>query len=245
LKPGLAERLLSWASLPVAILQGRAARRRSLRMPPASGPLTGMVEASGGGQAATSVRLLVIGDSSAQGVGVGTTADSLAAAVASEMNRLSGRRVEWRMAGANSATAAELRDHVVPHVAERDFSHVLVCVGTNDAKNFNSGGRFCREFGGLVYALRTRFPEARIVWSPPIDLRDMPILPRFLGRILHIRGRLITANGKQLCRERGLVAAPPLPVHDPAGFAADGFHASAIGCRHWAVHVGPILLAEE
>jgi lysophospholipase L1-like esterase len=158
------------------------------------------------------------------------------------MARLSGRAVTWRSAGANSATAAELRDHVVPHVEERDFTHVLVCVGTNDAKNYHTGGRFCRAFGGLAYALRTRFSGARIVWSPPIDMREMPVLPSFLARMLQVRARRITANGAQLCSERGLIAAPPLPVHDKAGFAEDGFHANAIGCGHWAVHVAPILL---
>jgi lysophospholipase L1-like esterase len=237
--PTLAERAASWLALPVLMVMAAGVRRRSFRMPPASGPVTGRVPG-----AEPALRLLVIGDSSAAGVGVAHTREGLAAHVATEMARLSGQAVAWRMAGANSATAASLRDHVLPHVEPRDFTHVLVCVGTNDAKNYHTGNRFCRAFGGLAYALRTRFPDARIVWSPPIDMRDMPVLPPFLARMAHVRGRRITANGAQLCFERGLVAAAPLPVHDVAGFAADGFHANAVGCGHWAVHVAPMLLAE-
>jgi lysophospholipase L1-like esterase len=248
-KPSRLACLWSWLALPIAYPQGVLARRRSLRLPPAEGALTGTAaafenrdEASGQVAKLPPIRLLVIGDSSAQGVGVGATMDSLAAQLAREMNRISGRVVDWRMAGANSATAAELRDHVVPHIERQDFTHVLLTVGTNDAKNYHRGHRFCRTFGTLLYAMRTRFPDARIVWSPPIDMRDMPLLQRFLGSVLQIRVRLITANGNQLCFERGVVAAPALPVHDITGFAADGFHAGAGGCKHWAVHIAPYML---
>jgi lysophospholipase L1-like esterase len=248
-KPSRLECLWSWVALPFAFMQGVLARRRSLRLPPADGPLTGTAaafenrdEASGHPIKLAPINLLVIGDSSAQGVGVGATMDSLAAQLAREMNRLSGRVVHWRMAGANSATAADLRDHVVPHIAHEDFTHVLLTVGTNDAKTYHRGHHFCRTFGTLLYAVRTRFSGARIVWSPPIDMRDMPALQPFLGRTLQIRARLITANGNQLCFERGVVAAPALPVHDITGFAADGFHAGAGGCKYWAVHIAPYML---
>jgi lysophospholipase L1-like esterase len=249
--PTFAERLFSWGALPVAFVQGKSARRRSLRMPPAEGLHGGTIAAGdqrdevlGGRGGAVPIRLLVIGDSTAQGVGVGVTADSLAAKTARELNRLTGRIVHWRMAGANSATSADLRDHVVPHVEPRDFTHVLLTVGTNDAKNYHTGRRFCRAFGGLIYAVRTRFPEARIVWSPPIDMRTMPLLQPLLGRVLNIRARHVTGIGAQICYERGVVAAPSLPIHDVAGFAADGFHPGPLGCRYWAEHVAPVLLDE-
>ena len=45
--------------------------------------------------------------------------------------------------------------------------------------------------GGLIYALRAKWPEARIVWSPVVDMRLVPALPAALGRLLEIRATLI------------------------------------------------------
>ena len=111
--------------------------------------------------------------------------------------------VAWRAAGYNSATAAQLRDFVVPNLAPGDWTHIVIAVGTNDMKNFHTARRFKAEFGGLLYALRAKWPEARVVWSPVIDMRLVPALPPLLGRVLEIRARLLNHVGTQLCVERG------------------------------------------
>jgi lysophospholipase L1-like esterase len=119
----------------------------------------------------------------------------------------------------------------------------VLAVGTNDMKNFHSARRFRREFGGLLYALKARFPRARVFWSPVVDMRQVPALPELLARILEIRAGVINRTGEELCRERGALAVTRLPVEDPAsGFSRDGFHASEAGYEAWAAHLAPILL---
>ncbi len=116
---------------------------------------------------------------------------------------------------------------------------------TNDARNFHTARRFKREFGGLLYALRAKWPEARVAWSPVVDMTLVPALPKALGRLLEIRAALINRMGEQLCRERGAVPATRLPILDPkAGFSTDGFHASAAGYRAWAEHMAGFVLGE-
>lgn len=157
-----------------------------------------------------------------------------------------GRAVVWRTAGFNSATAGLLRDYVVPNPTPEKWSHIVLAVGTNDAKNFHTAGRFKREFGGLLYALRAKWPEARIVWSPKVHMRRVPALPPLLGRILELRATVINRMGERLCRQRGAFAAERLPIADPAtGFSGDGFHASAAGYRAWAEHLADFLLEDE
>jgi lysophospholipase L1-like esterase len=231
-KPSFLLGMLPWLTLPVVIVLGQRARARSPRLLPPPGPLTGAIDGSG-----AALRLLVLGDSSAAGVGAAHTSECLAPLLAEAMHAKSGRPVFWRMAGANSAIAAELRDHVVPHLPHEAWTHILIAVGTNDAKNYVTVSRFKKGFGGLLYALKSRFPEARIVWSPVIDMRTMPALPVFLGQMLAIRARAINATGAELCRERYGVAADPLPVNDSKGFATDGFHANAAAYHIWARHV--------
>ena len=233
--------LLSWLAFPVYVWQGVGVRMRTPRMLPPSGPVRHAIEGR-----EPSVNLLVLGDSSAAGVGAERTDEALAAHLAGLIASKTGRRIVWRAAGFNSATSGQLRDHVVPNLEAEAWDHIVLAVGTNDAKNFHTVGRFKREFGGLLYALRARWPEARIVWSPVVEMTLVPALPAALGKVLEIRASLINRMGERLCQERGAVPAPRLPILDPdAGFSRDGFHASAAGYQAWAEHLAEIVVAEE
>ncbi|MDZ7603746.1 MAG: SGNH/GDSL hydrolase family protein [Hoeflea sp.] len=232
--------LMSWALVPVAVIQGAGVRRTAPRLPPPRGVPKGQV-----GEGPAEIRLLVVGDSSAAGVGAERIEDTLGPQIALRLNQSTGRPVAWRNAGANSATAAQVRDHVVPNIEERDFTHVILLVGTNDAKNFVTKSRFKQGFGGLLYAAHARWPDARIYWSPVIAMKDVPALPRALGFILGLRVAIINSTGVQLCQERYGAAVDPLAVDGPEGFAVDGFHANALGYGHWAEHVARFILDAE
>lgn len=228
--------LISWLLVPVAVAQGIAVRKRTPRLPPPRGRPMGRI-----GTDAPEIRLLVLGDSSAAGVGAERIEDTLGPQLAMHLHRATGKPVAWRNAGANSAIAAQVRDHVVPHIEERDFTHVVLTVGTNDAKNFVTRAKFKQGFGGLLYAVHARWPEASVYWSPVIDMKDVPALPPLLAYVLELRRQIINAMGHQLCRERYASAVAPLGVEDPAGFAVDGFHANELGYRHWAEHLARVM----
>lgn len=232
--------LLSWALVPVAVIKGIGVRKTAPRLPPPLGSPKGQV-----GDGPAEIRVLVIGDSSAAGVGADRIEDTLGPQIAVCLNRMTGKPVSWRNAGANSAIAAQVRDHVVPNIEEHDFSHVVLTVGTNDAKNFVTRSGFKKGFGGLLYAAHARWPDARIYWSPVITMADVPALPASLAFILGFRVAIINATGAQLCRERHAVAIDPLAVEGAEGFAIDGFHANALGYRHWAEHVSRFIQDAE
>lgn len=225
--------LLTWFAFPVYVWQGLGVRRRTTRMRPAAGPVTHHITGR-----EPAVSLLVVGDSSAASVGIGRSEDGLAAQLALLISERTGRAVRWRAAGFNSATAGQIRDHVVPNLSPEPWTHIVLAVGTNDTKNFHTVPRFKREFGGLLYALRAKWPEARIVWSPVLEFTRAPAMPSLLGRILEVRAAEMNRTGERLCNERGALPAPRLPITDPqAGFSSDGFHASEAGYRAWAEHL--------
>lgn len=227
---------ISWLLLPVALIQAFAVRRRTPRLSPPPGRTIG----EEGHGPAPRFRILVVGDSSAAGLGAAHMEETLAPKLARRLAARFSCSVTWRTAGANSATTEELRDYVVPHIAREPFNHIVILVGTNDMKNYLSRRRFDNGFGGLLFALHARWPEATLIWSPVIDMRTVPALPRALGGILELRARMLNALGEQLCRERFTIMAPRLQAHDPEGFAIDGFHASPKGYGYWAD-----LLADE
>jgi len=235
----LSKALFTWLAFPVYVWQGIAVRLKIERLLPAMVPHEGRFPGKG-----AEIRLLVAGDSSVAGVGMTELEDTLAWNLARTVAERTGRPVRWRAAGANSATSADLRDHVLPHVEPRDFTHVVLAVGTNDMKNFHAIRRFKKNFGTLLYTAHTRFPHARVVWAPVADMTKIPALPRALGRILQMRAELINAMGARLCHERRAVMADPVPIHGPQGFARDGFHAGPAGYRSWAEHLAFYLVDE-
>jgi lysophospholipase L1-like esterase len=230
--------LLSWLGIPVYVWQGVGVRLRTERLFPAEGPVIHHLSGKG-----NPVRLLVLGDSSAASVGVGQTDRGLAARLAAHIAERTERPVDWRAAGFNSATSGQIRDHVVPNLAHDGTNLIVLSVGTNDAKNFHTVRRFKREFGGLLYALRAKWPEAHIIWSPVVEMTKVPALPPLLGRILEIRAELINRMGTRLCQERGATPATRLPILDRSGFSSDGFHASEAGYAAWAEHLIEFVLA--
>ena len=233
--------LATWLALPVYAWQGLGVRRRTSRLLPAAGPVTGAIDG-----AEPDVVLLVLGDSSAASVGIDQIENGLTAQLAGLIAASSGRAVRWRAAGFNSVTSGQIRDLVVPNLKRDPYTHIVVAVGTNDIKNFHSLPRFKKEFGGLLYALRAKWPGARIVWQPVIAFTDVPALPSALAGLLETRARGINALGTRLCLERGALPAERLPVTDAAvGFSSDGFHASEAGYRAWAEHLLPFVLGER
>ena len=225
--------LLTWFALPVYAWQGIGVRRKTERMTPAQGPVMHSIPGKQPGMA-----LLVLGDSSAASVGIGKSEDGLAAQLAGLIAEKTGRAVKWRAAGFSSATSGQIRDYVIPNLSDESWTHIVLSIGTNDTKNFHTIARFKKEFGGLLYALRAKWPEARVIWSPVVDLKRVPALPPMLGSILEVRADAVNRMGERLCGERGAVAASRLPILDPqAGFSTDGFHASAAGYRAWAEHL--------
>jgi len=237
------EAFRSWLLLPVYVWQGVALRRRIERMTPPDGVASGSLGVPAGGDAA--IRLLVLGDSSAAGVGVTHMDEALAARLAERLFALTGCSVSWQAVGSNSAVSAEIRDFVVPNLAPVPYTHILLSAGTNDVKNFHTARRFKHAFGGLLYALRARWPDARIVWSPPVDMLRVPALPRGLAHVLHLRAEVLGRLGARLCRERGVVPATTLPRVEPAGFSRDGFHASAEGAAYVAEHLAGYVLGDR
>jgi lysophospholipase L1-like esterase len=232
--------IASWLLSPIALYLGLRVRASTPRLLPPTGKPSGQV----GTVQNPGYRLLIVGDSSAAGVGVDDVGESIAPQLADILHQKTGATVSWRIGGANSAISEQIRDHVVPNLERFAYTHIVLCVGTNDMKNFLTARRFKKGFGGLLYALRAKWPEASIFWTPMLDMTTVPGLPPLLGRILQMRVGIINGLGRQLCRERHAIAAPQLQATNVAGFSVDGFHASAAGYHHWAEILADTILAQ-
>lgn len=222
-------RLAFWFLLPIAAVQGLWLRRRATRLPGAAGERCGV---HGEGKA---FHLLALGDSIIDGVGTGVMERSLPVQFATALAEQTGRRVVWRVDGSSGRTIADLLDRLAQpdHPAEVDL--VLISIGVNDVTGLSSTRRWRRSLDLLLAALRTRWPQARIVFAGLPSMEHFPLPPQPLRFSLGLRAALLDRIAAMV------VAGHPGAIHVPTridprhhDFCEDGFHPSAESCTLWA-----------
>lgn len=227
---------------PLLLWQARRVRRTTPRLPVAGGALAG---ATGSG---APLRLLVIGESTAAGVGAAHHGEALAGELAVRLAAKLGRRVFWRVLGENGATARRaLRLLEASHDAQADLA--VVVLGVNDVLEQTSAARWQRDVTALVAALHARTGVREVILLEVPPLAHFPALPRPLRDVLGADARRLDAA---LARTATRLDAPARRVRhyrfafDGARefFARDGFHPSARGYARWAELIADRLARE-
>ena len=228
-------RPIDYPLIPLLAVQALWVAARAVRLPEAAGPRQGCL---GSGPR---LRLLVLGDSSAAGVGVPTQDQALAGRLAA---RLAGRfRVDWRLEARTGATARSAAASLAAQPPER-FDVAVIALGVNDAKNGVSAGRWRRDYARLLDILQGRFGVSLVCASgvPPLD--RFPLLARPLRGVLGHRAARLDAVLGDLARERGgILHLPVCDALDPAGMAPDGFHPGPAIHDEWARRIAGAILS--
>ncbi len=232
--------LLWWGSVwfaPLLLPQALYARIRSIRLPEAQPPWHGDA-----GMHSSELRLAVVGDSTAAGVGTGDQRLAVTGQTANALASIAGYRVTWRAFGRNGATLADLKREFFLPVSEFDPDIVLLSVGVNDTTSFTSRGRWRADLLDSASAFRDAGASVVAVSKlPPMHL--FSALPQPLRAFLGLRARLLDQDLQRLAAEHD--AIDYLDVHfepRPEYLAIDGYHPSAAGCAAWGQSLAAGLL---
>jgi lysophospholipase L1-like esterase len=90
------------ALLPLLVWQGRQVRRKATRLPEAEGPREGVA-----GTGKVCLRVLIVGDSSAAGVGVDNQTQALAGRLSEALSQRLGGSVVWQLIARSGDTTAQ------------------------------------------------------------------------------------------------------------------------------------------
>lgn len=228
---------LAYLLAPVLVYQGLGLRRRIPRLPEATEP-AGTVTGN-----APPLRLAVLGDSTAAGVGASTHEDALAGQLAAAMAAQTGRAVSWRAVARSGATSQTARE-LVPGLVDADWRPglVVVCVGVNDLKNLRSLRAWDRDVAALLTAIEDAVPDAAVIVSGMAPVSRFPALPQPMRAVMALRA---TAMDHALRRLAGRRHVPVDAAMIGDGFfATDGFHPSSHGYHAWAAALaGPAAVA--
>ncbi|GAA5195278.1 hypothetical protein GCM10023322_61660 [Rugosimonospora acidiphila] len=214
-----------------------AARTRRYARP----DLTLGMRTSVGPASAPALRLVLLGDSSALGVGVDRVTDTvggrLAELLAGGAER-DGRRIEVSSVAVSGSRAEDLATQVARALVGDRPDVAVILVGANDALRPHRPRRSAAHLGGAVRRLRDA--EVAVVVGTCPDLGAVRAFAPPLRQIVGLIGRGV-ANA-QLDEVRAAGGIPvdlarqvgPVFRADAGTLCHDGFHPSADGYRVWA-----------
>lgn len=231
-------RAIAAAQAPVLLPQGRRLRRDTPRMPEAPLPWHGRVDVGGAdarGAASRPLHLLVIGDSTAAGVGVDHADLGLGGRLALALATRTDRTVHWRAAGRGGATAGDLLRHFLRPALREPVDLVFLTVGANDALGLRSARAFRRDIRRILDRTFAAHPEAALLMSSLPAFFRFTLLPDPLRRSLYRHSQALEREARQLVNAHPRAhMSPPPPPYTEGFFAVDDFHPSALGYQDWA-----------
>jgi lysophospholipase L1-like esterase len=212
----------------VVLPQARRARRVIPRLPDAVRPWSGALPGR------DPVSILVLGDSTAAGVGADTQENALPGNLARRLSREWERGANWRAVGENGATTQDIVRRYLAEATTEQYDLIFLSIGANDALTLRSRAAFRRDFRTILRRLRSISPKALILVSSFPGFGQFASLPNPLRWALALHSRSLEEAARRFVRsEPGVVMSPPAPEYTHGFFATDGFHPSAQGYREW------------
>lgn len=190
------------------------------------------------------LRFVVLGDSTAAGLGARTPDRSYPVLLA-QMLAGDGYRVELTGLGVSGARVADVLAEQVPEAVELRPDLVFVCIGANDATHVTPLSAI-RDPMDEVFA-RLAAAGATVVGSGIPDMRADAFMEP-LRTIVGWRGREVTGEIRKAAEANGVPVVAlaegtgPFFADDPeAAYSEDMFHPGPGGYRRWAETIYPVL----
>ncbi|MEO1493599.1 MAG: SGNH/GDSL hydrolase family protein [Pseudomonadota bacterium] len=211
---------------PLLLWQGRRVRRDVLRLPEADGPRDGSV-----GQGSP-LAVLIVGDSSAAGVGADHQDRALSGQLAA---RLAERRaITWRLIAQTGWTTAEALA-ALPEPDGSRFDLAVISLGVNDVTTEVRIPDQRRDYGRLIDRLKRDYGVSTVIASglPPIG--QFPALPQPLRWYLGLQGQAFDQALSAFAETRDDLHHFPLILDlGVDAMAEDGFHPGPEVYAAWA-----------
>ncbi|QUJ75476.1 SGNH/GDSL hydrolase family protein [Sulfitobacter albidus] len=230
------EALVTVLCAPVLVAQALSLRRRALRLQEADGPRTGRIGTG------PPLRLLILGDSSAAGVGAQTQDAALAGQLTSAL--AAHHSVAWRLIARTGITTAEtLAEARQSPPPPHDVA--VIVLGVNDVTHLARQRQWLRDHADLRALLRNAGAKRLYISQVP-PLGAFPLLPHPLRWLLGQRAIRFDAALAGALRTAPDTRYIPLPdTLDPADMAEDGFHPGPVIYAAWAQEIARQILSER
>lgn len=214
---------------PWLYFQGNRVRRNTPQLTEAAGERSGTV---GNG---SPLKLLIVGDSAAAGVGVSHQSQALSGKLVDELKQ--SHKLTWRLIAKTGRKLSHVLHQI--EIAEGDnYDIVVISVGVNDVTAGTSPRLWRRQLLQLLNLIDVRFSPTQIILPmiPPMD--RFPALPQPLRWYMGLRTRRLNTVSQNLIANHSsrIFLDINLPL-TPDFMAADGFHPNQAANQLWASHI--------
>jgi lysophospholipase L1-like esterase len=230
--------------LPILLWQGRQVRRNALRLPEAEGPREGVA-----GSGKVCLRVLIVGDSSAAGVGAKNQTQALAGRLSDALSQRLGGSVVWQLI-ARSGDTTRVSLTAVRKMRLHPADVMVTALGLNDVVAQVPPKVWLSRLDKLDRAAARRAGVKHIVHSGIPPIHSFPLLPNPLRWVLG-------SDAQRYNRELSVWVQRwpdrwwlPLPFENdqPADssvlMAEDGFHPGPAVYALWAEQLAGLIAHE-
>lgn len=231
---------------PLLLWQGRQVRERALRLPEAEGPREGVA-----GTGKVCLRILIVGDSSAAGVGAKNQTQALAGRLSEALSQRLGGSVVWQLI-ARTGDTTQRSLAALRNLQLYPADVMVTALGLNDVVAQVPVQRWLRSLDKLDRTAGRRAGVKHIVHSGIPPMHKFPLLPNPLRWAL---GQDAQAYNQALSEwvqrwpERWWLPLPIEPEQVPPGdtsvlMAEDGFHPGPAAYALWAEQLAGVIAGE-
>jgi len=220
------DQLLRLPLLPVLLAQAIWVRHRAQLLPEPEGLRSGTI---GDGPR---LRLLILGDSSAAGVGAETQSEGLSGQLVAQL--AARYQVTWQLEASTGETTRSTlaRLQAMP---SQTFDCAVVVLGVNDVTRVTTKAQFTARQSALWQLLQDQFGVRQIVSSGVPPMQQFPLLPQPLAWALGRQAARLDAGLATLAaNSTGVTHLPMTLPQDPDLAASDGFHPGPKAYAMWA-----------
>jgi len=238
--------ILKHAALaPIYLYQAKQVRKSALRLPEPKGERQGTLVIDSSLPTVQMLNLMVVGDSSAAGVGCELQTEGLAQNLVNQLqaklvnnnDRHDYHAIRWSLNAKSGDSSFDLlrRLFIMP---KQSVEVMVICIGVNDVTKNISKLQWQKNINEIVAISQRKFGARFIIFSSLPPMKDMPALPAPLNQLLGNKAQQLDTELQQICESKNGVYyfAPKLTDKQALStmFATDGFHPSPKAYDVWA-----------
>jgi len=188
------------------------------------------------------LKLLMLGDSAAAGVGVSHQDEALAGNLVDALAE--NFCVDWQLIAWSGCKTADMLAHL-KNKPQKSIDVVVTSLGVNDVTSSISAEKWLALQVKLLASLRTRFSPKLIIFSAIPPMAEFPALPRPLNLLLGERAekfnRLVKAylSTQRDCQFLAIRFNPQDGI-----VAIDGFHPGPAGYQMWGQAAAKLITSQ-
>lgn len=229
--------------LPIMYVQAKNIRKKVPRLPEAKG-FSGKCKVDS--DSAESLTLLSLGESTVAGIGVKTHKEGFTGTFAQSLAEEIKQNIDWKVYAKSGYTAKMVLNKLVPKITEKKPDIIVIGLGGNDSFTLNRPWTWKRDIQKLIDELKSRFPEATLVFANMPPIKEFPA---FTGLIKFVIGNLAEILGHELksleqSYDNVIVFDEIITLNewseryqlkkDSALYFSDGVHPSKLTYQTWA-----------